>query len=158
MTVIAFKSGVMAADTKAVDTNGQIFKTKKIVRLSNGTVVGSAGSADQRDILAILSKASLTKLPSRTKLMATKIEASNLWAFPTGEVFTVEVEFLSEEKGWKAEVFKVLEPQAAIGSGAAYALGAMLAGKSATDAVKITCKLDNGCGLPIESINLKEEI
>ena len=155
MTVIAYKNGILASDTKAVDTTGQVFKTHKLFPLSNGSVIGGAGDADIRDVLSLLQKASITKLPTRAKLVATKTEFSGIWVFPTGEVFTVEIKERSPD--WMAEVFQVQESVAAVGSGAAYAMGAMMAGKSAIEAVKIACKLDNNCGLPVEHITLEKK-
>lgn len=43
----------------------------------------------------------------------------------------------------------------AIGSGAAYALGAMACGKTAPEAVRIACRYDGYSGLPIVSMQLK---
>lgn len=48
-------------------------------------------------------------------------------------------------------------PYAAIGSGADFALGAMLAGKSPKQAVEIACKLDEGSGPPIVSAKLPRQ-
>ncbi len=45
-------------------------------------------------------------------------------------------------------------PYAAIGSGADYALGAMLAGKSPKQAVEIACRLDESSGPPVIAARL----
>ena len=154
MTVIAYKNGVLAADTKAVTEDGLVVKSKKLEKLSNGTILGTAGSADCREIVTILGKASLSKMPLKSKLRSTETTFRGIWVFPTGEVFKVSVEF--EDNKWDAEILPILEKQAAVGTGGAYALGAMLAGKSALEAVKIACKLDNNCGLPAESITIQK--
>ena len=44
----------------------------------------------------------------------------------------------------------------AIGSGAKFAMGAMLAGASAAQAVEIAIKLDEGSGGPVQEINLRQ--
>src|SRR5581483_5060015 len=49
----------------------------------------------------------------------------------------------------------ILERQAAIGSGAPFAMAAMDAGLSAAAAVKIACKRDASCRLPIVTARLK---
>ena len=43
----------------------------------------------------------------------------------------------------------------AIGSGADYALGAMAAGKTAADAVRIASRLDVGCGLGVDVVRFR---
>lgn len=48
--------------------------------------------------------------------------------------------------------------QYALGSGAPYALGAMLAGKTAAEAVAIAAVLDPNTGLPIETINVSDVV
>jgi hypothetical protein len=97
----------------------------------------------------------VNKLPSRLRLQKTEAEFKGIWVFPTKELFIITVEF--KEGKWGAEILPVLglNAIAAVGSGGAYALGAMLAGKSAEDAVKIACKLDNNSGLPIESLRFE---
>lgn len=153
MTVIAYKNKILAADTKAVGEEGLTYKSKKLEKLSNGTLIGCAGDADCRDLVTILGKATLNKMPTKAKLRGTETFFRGIWVFPTGEVFKVSVEF--EENKWDAEIMPILEPQIAVGSGGAYALGAMLAGKSAIEAVKIACKLDNNCDLPVESMSIE---
>lgn len=44
----------------------------------------------------------------------------------------------------------------AFGSGESFALGAMLAGKSAREAVQIACRVDSGSGGKIKSFNIAE--
>lgn len=153
MTTVAYKNGVLAADTKAVGEDGMTFKCKKLEKLPNGTILGCAGEADVRDLISILGKASLSKMPLKAKLRATEGQFRGIWVFPTGEVFRVLVEY--EDGKWDAEILPIFEPYAAVGSGGGYALGAMLAGKSAIEAVRIACKLDNNSGLPVESIKLE---
>ena len=46
----------------------------------------------------------------------------------------------------------------AFGSGRDYALGAMLAGKSAREAVEIACKVDTGSGGKITSMNIADTL
>lgn len=43
-----------------------------------------------------------------------------------------------------------------LGSGSEYAMGAMAAGKSATEAVEIACELDNDSGGPVETMKVPE--
>lgn len=152
MTIIAYTKGILASDTKAVDEQNQVLKTQKLFRLGNGSVIGTAGNADIRDMLAILDKASLSKLPTKLKLASHAALFKGLWLFPGGELFRVSVEAIDTR--WEAEILPILDPWAAVGSGSAYALGAMVAGKTAVEAVRIACRLDNNCGMPSFHITL----
>ena len=154
MTTIAYKAGVLATDTKAHDDNGLVFKSKKIDKLKNGSYLGSAGDSDIRDLLAVLNKATLLKMPTKSKLSSLETQFQGLWCWPSGEIFRIEI--YEENNKWISEILPILDPYAACGTGGAYALGAMLAGKSAIEAVKIACKLDNGSGLPVESVSISD--
>lgn len=156
MTVIAYTKGILAADTLAVDEDGLALKCTKLFRLKNGTVVGTAGDADARAILDILGKASVTKLPSKSNLAKTETDFRGLWAFNDKDIYRVSVE--KNDSGWSAELMPMMGDYFAIGAGGPYALGAMLAGKSAVEACKIACRLDNTCGLPVEHIVLDKKI
>lgn len=50
--------------------------------------------------------------------------------------------------------YEVDGPYAAIGSGSPFAMAAMLAGKTPTEAVKIACKMDSNSGMGVKFINL----
>lgn len=157
MTCIAYTKGVLAADTRATDTDGMVLKSKKIEHLKNGTVVGCAGDSDARDVLDLLGKATLTKWPTKNALAKTETVFQGIWVFPEDDkVFIVEIELLDGK--WTAEIRPLLDACASVGSGSRYAMGAMLAGKSAVDAVKIACRLDSSCGLPVESFKTKDTV
>lgn len=145
----------MAADTKAVDEDdNSVFKSKKLVTLPNHSVVGCAGESDCRDVLTILGKASVMKLPAKTKLNGTETEFVGIWAFNTGQVFRITIAL--KENRWSSEILPILDDMAVAGSGGAFAMGAMAAGKSAIEGARIACRLDNTCGLPVEYIRLTE--
>jgi len=160
MTVIAYSKGVLAADSRATDDTGQIFKTTKLYELPNGSFCGVAGDADCRDVLTLLGRgASIIKLPSRASLVKTQTNCTVLWVFPGGEqIYRIQIGDGTPEKpdaGWWAEVLKIEDGYAAIGSGGAYALGAIVAGKTAVEAVRAACKLDVNCGLPLSFLKVK---
>lgn len=175
MTVIAYTKGILAADSRATDDDGLVLKTTKLYELPNGSFCGAAGDADVRDVLAILGRKTWTssinhscasgvgrtpiKLPSRASLIKTKTNCTILWVFPNGDkVYRVQIENNStdnSDSGWGAEVLEIEDGYAAVGSGSAYALGAMVSGKTAVEAVRAACKLDVNCGLPLNFLKVK---
>jgi len=68
---------------------------------------------------------------------------------------------LSDRTVWiyehTAEPIQVHEPYAAWGSGAAYALGALAAGKNAREAVEIASQFDVQCGFGVKSFVVKSK-
>lgn len=162
MTTVAFKDSWMASDSKCTDEFGAFFsRVPKIYRLSNGALLGAAGDADIRDVLAILDKATHKKLPSRRELADTHTECSAILAFPSGHVFAVEIGptvIGDVDFEWQAEVVECLERWIAVGSGAQFAMGAMAAGKSAADAVHVACRFDSFSQAPVKSVAVKPEM
>lgn len=145
MTTIAFKDGIMASDSQCTDDyNAFLTKCRKIDRLPNGALIGQAGDADARELIALLGKATPRKLPSRKELGETKTKFHGILAFPNGRVFMVSNESSGEgsDGGWRGEVVEIEERMCAVGSGYQFALGAMAAGKSARQAVEVACRYD----------------
>lgn len=149
----------MASDSKCTDDYGMFLtKIQKLYRLANKSVVGTAGDADSRELLDLLGRATLKRLPSRADLAATKTNFHGLWAFPNGTLFGIYIEPVDRvsEIQWSGELVEIVERWAAVGSGSGYAMGAMLAGKNASEAVGIACKLDSNCQMPIKSVVVKD--
>lgn len=154
MTVIAYSARlkIMASDSRLSDEHETHFTSiKKIYRLKNGALYGSAGDSDDREIRALLSKSSPRNLPSRSELLALKIECKALIVFPKGQCYSVEIEFEDEKmKDWTASVDLVTDPIVAVGSGYQFALGAMECGATPMQAVRATCRRDLRCALPVQ--------
>lgn len=162
MTTIAYKNGWMAADSKCTDgwTGAFLTKTHKIWRCpKNGALIGQCGDADCRDILPLIENATPKKMPAREKLAETKCSGSFIVAFPNGQVFIIDVEprEMGDSKEWMGSVVEIEERWCAVGSGHQFALGAMAAGKSAKDAVRIACIYDSFSQPPIRSVPVREE-
>lgn len=164
MTTIAFKDGVMAADSKCTDESGAFFtRNTKITRLSNGALVGSAGDVDDREVNALLQKAKApagkpANMPTRSELAATKTRFDGILAFPNGRVFGIfiydeDVGLSSSE--WNAQVVEIEERMTSVGSGYQFALGAMAAGKTAAEAVHVACKYDSYSQAPVREVKVK---
>ena len=156
MTTIAYKDGIMAADSKCTDSWSGAFvtKTHKIWRLKNKALVGQCGDADSRDVFALLENATPRKMPTRQALADTKCSGSYIVAFPKGQVFLVDIETRDMGDGaeWSGSSLEMEERWCAVGSGQQFALGAMAAGKSAQDAVLIACRYDSFSQAPVRVV------
>ena len=148
MTTIAFKHGVMAADSRATTEDGRHIRCEKLYRVvAAGTpaLVGLAGGSF--DGLAFLDwlVGEDDKPPQRL------IDGeADFWAM----VYNKNGLFLYDK--W-CRPDKVLDSVFAIGSGSKAALGAMHAGADAARAVEIACKIDVYSALPIVSMSLKPQ-
>lgn len=170
MTTIAYRDGILAADTMG-NWGGTPTRVSKILK-GRGFVM--AGSGAWWRILALFNAAQkLAKASPHERcspggmwrhlaenlrdpnfnpsnddgpavLLIQPITGNVVWL--AGPIF-IPVEFL----GTEAQGFFV-----AIGSGAGYALGAMAAGATAEEAVHIACQLDVNTGGAVESLNVKE--
>lgn len=142
----------MASDTAISDATWRACGFPKITRLPSGALLGVAGDVDSRDFVALLSKSTPRRMPSRAALIELKTENEALIVFRTGQIFVVTTGWDDEEHEgmWIVEVIPIRDHFAAIGSGAAYAYGALEAGRSPTDAVRIACRRDSACGLPLQ--------
>lgn len=129
MTVVAWDGKTVSAD-QLCDFHG--IRVQKIVKCPDGSIVGAAGAGN-------MCRAALI-------WFAGGCNGPQPWSKPEDvqllRVYHDRAEFWSQGKG---EPIPVLPPFA-IGSGGEYAMGAMLAGASAPEAVKIAIIGDTGCG------------
>jgi hypothetical protein len=151
VTIIAFKDGVMAADTMLSSFNSQN-RAQKIVRLPDGGVAGGCG-------LWVRAHSGLRYLaeggdPDMREVSADVIggppnirEACILIAKPDGSLWMLEDEF---------PAFPLRDTIAAVGCGAESALMAMNLGLSAVEAVAKVTKQDVLCGDPVQSMEVEE--
>lgn len=172
MTVIAYRAGYMACDSCWATYGTQTVSAIKIMRLSSGALLGSAGDNDARAMYELLDKIkSPEKLPSRKELAETKLEYEGLIAFPKGQVWFISTgrhddngyplgedgaEASDADYGcWQATTMGGF---AAAGCGADYALAAMRShpSVSARKAVEVACGLNIHCRLPVHVVALHE--
>ena len=163
MTIIAYRAGIMACDSCWSSNGTQNVSAIKIVRLSSGALLGSAGDNDCRAIYEILDKVKTpARLPSRADFAATKVSYDGLIAFPKGGVWQITTG-KHDDSGYPADdeadygvwLATTMGGYAACGSGADYALSAMDAGASAKDAVAIACRRNVYCRLPVHTMRLR---
>jgi hypothetical protein len=163
MTTIAYRDGVLAADSGVFDVESNLHEgaTQKVFLLTGGLLYAGAGDVDDRAIRTLLDNVrSPDQLPSSTDLLATDTEISAVVVFPDGQVFTVTTSYGDEDKDtphldWCAEIIPIKAPYVAIGSGKQIALGALCAGKSAVQAVEAACEHNVWTRGPVQSLKLR---
>lgn len=148
MTVIAWDGRILASD-KQVTMNGIKFSTTKLKYLGNGEYAAMTG--DRNDCLAMLEwykdGADRDKFPQLGKgndsySLLLVIRGNNLSAvYYENSPFAVNVE----------------DRKIAFGCGRDLALGAMAAGVSAFEAVKIACQFDIHCGVGCDWVNVAND-
>lgn len=155
MTTIACKAGTMAADSRCTDEKGQfVTRVPKIYLLDSKALLGSAGDADDRDVVTVLNRATPRRLPSRADLASTETEFEGLLLFPNGQLFFVDVHHT--DNGWVSSVLECKERFASVGSGSKYALGAMTFGANAKEAVEVACRFDTASGPPVTTMRMRK--
>jgi hypothetical protein len=134
----------------------------KVKRLSSGALLGSAGDNDSRQIEKLLDKVKTPAgLPDKAAFLAIRCSYAGILVLPRGKIFKVSATHVSEAH-WDKDmdddigIWEINAPFAATGSGKEFALGAMAAGKSALDAVKIACRFDLNSRAPTYHYPLKK--
>lgn len=133
MTTIAYKDGVVAADSLVTEGSRRVGYTDKLYRLHDGSVVALAGSLSLiRPVLRWFENRRSRENPPE------EVKDDGI-----SEVvrFTPEGDIEVYERG-NIVPFDSLNEFYAFGSGASYALGAMTNGASPAEAVKIASEYD----------------
>ena len=135
MTVIAYRDGVMAADTLASDGLLKVAGMRKVVRGSDGVLYGVAGAAG---ICCAIAR--WVESGYRGDMPALRVEDQ------TADVLVVGVDgVISALTPYGQEDYPGAE-YFAIGSGSAVAMGALHAGADAEGAVRAAIEHGLGCG------------
>ena len=137
MTVITIKDGVLACDSGVFDGGVFVGTAEKAKRLGDGSIVAGAGPlSGLQSYLNYLGRNNGSEpdhLVQGTMLM--RLTRSG----------AAQVRMSGEGREWIA----ANAPFHAIGSGYRIAIGAMAAGASAEEAVRIACEHDEGCRGPV---------
>lgn len=143
----------MASDSCITGAGMQEASVAKILRTSAGALIGWSGDVDNRAVLALLDNVkNAAGLPSKQEIAECLCDFSLIIAFSPNDAWFVEGS--DRENGrYSGSVCPANLGFSAVGSGAKVAVGAMLAGKSAVDAVKIACKVDSYSKLPVHAIS-----
>lgn len=148
MTTIAYRDGVMAADSQTTMQGGRRANVLKVFKI-NGFLVGVAGSAcmamNLLDDFTVYAKG---KIPPR--IMELKPASNNEWAFML--VVTPKGHAYKYENGGRP--WRLYGKYHSIGCGSDYAMAAMEMGADAIKAVMVAAKFDINTGLPVKTKKL----
>lgn len=148
MTVIAYKAGVMAADTMLSAYNSQ-HRAQKIVRLPDGGVAGGCGQWNRAwaGLKYLADGGDMDARPNpRLPEGPPDIDGATLLvAKPDGSLWLIEDEF---------PAFPIRDVVASVGCGSDAALMAMNLGHSAVQAVAAVARQDLLCGDPVQSMDV----
>ena len=151
MTCIAWDGNTLASDSQCTDNCGMyLTRTPKLFRLKGGALIGTAGDDDCREVMELFDNVKdENDFPSRGQMAATHTNFGGLLVLPNKAVYTIDIGYqeLGERLGgqWDGSITRIYGKYAIMGSGGSYAMGAMVSGASAVDAVKAACKLDSFC-------------
>lgn len=141
MTCIAYRSRILASDTQLTYGDGSKVRVRKIYKLPDGSLFGVAGDSPWTNKMrdwAMSGFPKIRKWPKEAEIEAIHIRLD-------GTVWLIHHDLDPD---------KLEEEYYAIGSGGAYALGAMAKGATAVQAAKIAARFDSGTSEPIESETL----
>lgn len=151
MTVIAYREGWIAGDSCWFDGEAGLIETSqtKVLRLKSGGLYGGAGACDDRELIAKLNSVrTAEKLPSVAWLSRPSLEGlTALVVLPDCTVWQIDC---ADE----ASITPRTGAYAAIGTGAAVAIGAMWFGADAYKAVEAACVHNVYCRTPITTLPL----
>lgn len=140
MTTIAYRDGVMAADSRV--SGGGIHRgvVDKIIVLDDGSLLGCCGPAGVDVMVAMWLEqgappSNMPRVPDGTDFHAILVR-------PSGDVKVISPSLIIQ---------RLVAQFVATGSGNEIALGAMAMGASAIRAVEIACELDVHSGPPVIS-------
>jgi 20S proteasome alpha/beta subunit len=141
MTTIAYRNGVLAADTRETEKD-TIYsdRVRKVHKLRDGSLYAAAGSGEACEML-------LQSLIKRTKCPA-PLDVEALHVKPDGSLW------VCAGNAWLPMDY---EPYYAMGSGATVALAAMDAGADAVKAVRIAIKRNTHTGGRVQHVKLRRK-
>lgn len=144
MTTIAYRDGIMAADTQ-LTTADRIFRTEKILRLPDGSLFAGAGGFT--DVIKVRTWVA-DGCPDEMPELSENADIECLWVKPDGSIFLLDKEM---------ELMAVCSEYISIGTGSQYALAAMYMGANAENAVQVACEFDPSTSKPIKLYNLSTD-
>jgi ATP-dependent protease HslVU (ClpYQ) peptidase subunit len=137
MTIIAYRDGIMAADSAVFDGDTYAGEVRKIHRLPDGSLLGTAGALAMAKIAADWLSGPMEGSPP-------DLREGSLYGIlvrSNGDVFSIDRNLIPMR--FKARFY-------AEGSGCSVALGAMAAGAPASEAALIACTFDAKCRGPVQ--------
>jgi len=138
MTTIAYRDGLLCADTMAIHSNGlKMYVATKVFKVPDGWV---SGCGNPRDI------AKFVEMYKEGVLEADTFNGED-WEI-------IKVNTKGKFELWNHELvpLSIKGRFYATGSGSSYAMGAMEQGATAYEAVQVSCKYDDGTGGTVTTV------
>lgn len=143
MTTIAYKNGILAADSQETHGEMPVF-SRKLYRHANGWIATAGDSIPSLAMVAWWQdghkESDRPDYPDDASFICMIWESGGLYVIDRD---CIALRILLEDPAYFA-----------IGTGADLAMGAMAAGATAERAVSIACKLDINTGLPVTKVNV----
>lgn len=154
MTCIAYRNGILAADSQSTDDNNLRLKCKKLYRIGKGKnkghIVATAGADFPGEVFVRWYEQGGDHLmPTADRDLISEDDLFLCLVLTPEGLFVVDKSCL---------LVPIIIPFYAIGCGGAVAMGAMEKGAGAREAVAIACKWDSNCELPVVSMRLEKTI
>jgi len=148
MTALAYFNGVIAADSRETIGDGDYFeRCEKLFRRrinKRDVVVGTAGGS-YLGMVFVDWLASGAKVPPAILTAADVEEDFEAIVLDRGRVYSAN---------HLCRLVRNHNAHVVAGSGAKAALAALYCGRSAREAVRIACRLDPSCGLPVVTMQM----
>ena len=145
MTTIAFRDGVMAADTMA-HSSEKLCRSKKLFRVSNGEVIGFSGVwIDGKLFVDWYDKGADRDEPPPWRTQGDEKVNFNALVLTADGIYEWSYELVAD---------RVLDDFWAIGTGSSAALAAMRCGRNAQEAIYIAMQIDPYTGGEVETMEL----
>lgn len=148
MTTIAYRDGVMAADSQCTQDGTRACEVAKIARI-HGWLVGCSGSSglahEFQEWFRAECRERLKRTPASLAVQGQDAKLSVLLVHPDGTIFGVD---------GLGHPYPIKGPFIADGTGFKVALGAMEMGASAAEAVKVASKYDIYTGGPVRTLKM----
>lgn len=141
MTIVAYKKGVLAADSCISDGTLDCGIMRKIVRSKSGLLAGASG--DAQDIVVFLQWCARDMRGKRPEFG--KDALAGIIVKPDGTIWYCEAGGVP---------YRLTSDFYAAGDGAHMAIGAMAAGADPVRAVKIVCRFNTTCREPVQALRL----
>lgn len=143
-TIIAdFRSRTMIADT-LISNGSQSYRSQKMWRLKNGEIYGFAGNVESG--IALRDWLNGNRDPAKKPDNSDDVDA--LLLTPTG----------IQHWGTRGICIPIDDDSYSVGSGSAFALGALRAGATPMKAMEIAAELDRATGGPFVELRLEENV
>lgn len=151
MTVVCVKDGFIACDSQVTSAGLKIATTPKLVLITHGRYAGGYTAATGAGVHCLaftdwIKNGMIGESPFNESNYMEDGERSKINGIVVGKWFNPD-EYLYSHNGYTLEDYH--GPFIAMGVAREFALGAMSAGASAEEAVRLSCDYVSGCGGPI---------